>query len=140
MNLRAKSRRERSLSSSRCIEPPVVSALVTRGPFVSISLKGGAFARRPFCIEPTMSDESVLVCSRMDEPGFAPDTVGRPEACSKCGARIWVSLSSPATDHRWCTTCAVEQVKTGEPFKTVDLTEAQIADIKTWRAAQAKPQ
>jgi hypothetical protein len=75
-------------------------------------------------------EDTVLVCSRVaDVPTtHVPSRVG---SCSLCGAKVWVALSSPFAQARWCARCATDEMPDGVEFE--EITEAQRADVVAYR-------
>jgi len=72
-----------------------------------------------------MSEPRILLCYRKDDMPV-PSARSFTDACSKCGAAIWVAYSSPSDAKRICLLCAGPILK--DPNTKLEVTESIAAD------------
>lgn len=80
-----------------------------------------------------MSDEKVLVCTRVEDMGI-PVEGSKTLTCADCGKDVWVS---PATylEHGHeaitvCMVCAIPRIKADPDAKVMPVTEDQIEELR----------
>jgi len=71
-------------------------------------------------------EPTILCCYRVADG--SPVVQAIVDNCTRCGAAVWRSLSSPPTDFTWCMQCAAREATPDTPVQPP--TAAQLADLK----------
>jgi hypothetical protein len=80
-----------------------------------------------------VTDLDVLACVRVaDMP--EPRVPSRRGRCKRCGMKVWIAHSSPASAEVWCTHCVEDEIAVRDDVEIAKPTVEQIAEVgRYWR-------